>query len=98
MDKETKLAIKRMRDIQKIRAGYAKKLTVLETNLTKLGWEITVGEAASDDAAMGVAARSVDQAILSIQSALNALSRVEPEVREVATPTPIASQPPKVAE
>ena len=81
MDKNTKLAIKRMRDIQKIRAGYAKKLVVIEQNLTKIGWEIMVGEAHENDEAMGKATKAVDASIAHVQEALNALGRVEPGLK-----------------
>lgn len=86
MDKDTKLAIKRMREIQKIRAGYSKKLVTIEQNLTKIGWEIMVGDASEHDDAMGKAAESVDKAIGSLQDALNALGRVEPSLKTVSRP------------
>jgi len=81
MDKNTKLAIKRMRDIQKIRAGYAKKLVMIEQNLTKIGWEIMVGDAHENDDAMAKAAKAVDASIGHVQEALNALGRVEPGLK-----------------
>ncbi len=86
MDKDTKLAIKRMREIQKIRAGYSKKLVTIEQNLTKIGWEIMVGDASENDDAMAKAAESVDKAIGSLQDALNALGRVEPALKTVSRP------------
>ena len=95
MDKETKLAIKRMRDIQKVRAGYTKKLVTIEQNLTKIGWEIMVGDASENDVAMQKAAESVDKAIGSLQDALNALGRVEPALKTVTRPK--ASEAPKAA-
>ena len=95
MDKDTKLAIKRMREIQKIRAGYSKKLVTIEQNLTKIGWEIMVGDASENDDAMGKAAESVDKAIGSLQDALNALGRVEPGLKSVSRPK--ASEAPKGA-
>ena len=95
MDKETKLAIKRMRDIQKVRAGYTKKLVTIEQNLTKIGWEIMVGDASENDVAMQKAAESVDKAIGSLQDALNALGRVEPALKTVTRPQ--ASEAPKAA-
>ena len=55
MDKATKQAIKRMREMQKVRAGYSKKLVTIEQNLTKIGWEIMVGETSEKDAAMAKA-------------------------------------------
>ena len=62
-----------MRDIQKIRAGYAKKLVMIEQNLTKIGWEIMVGDAHENDDAMAKAAKAVDSSIADLQEALNAL-------------------------
>ncbi|MCE2517451.1 MAG: hypothetical protein J4F41_06365 [Alphaproteobacteria bacterium] len=99
MDKNTKLAIKRMRDIQKIRAGYSKKLVMIEQNLTKIGWEIMVGDAAEGDDAMEKAVKAVDGAIGNLQEALNALGRVEPGIKTSAMPTsaPITSKPSKGA-
>ena len=96
MDKNTKLAIKRMRDIQKIRAGYAKKLVMIEQNLTKIGWEIMVGDAHENDDAMAKAAKAVDSSIADLQEALNALGRVEPGIKAAsskAAATPVESKP-----
>ena len=86
MDKSTKQAIKRMREMQKIRAGYTKKLVMIEQNLTKIGWEIMVGEATEKDDAMAKAADAVDKSIASLQEALNALGRVEAGIKDAATP------------
>lgn len=88
MDKSTKLAIKRMREIQKIRANYTKKLVMIEQNLTKIGWEIMVGEASERDDAMASAQAAVDKSIANLQEALNALGRVEPKIREMTQPEP----------
>lgn len=92
MDKNTKLAIKRLRDIQKVRAGYTKKLVMIEQNLTKIGWEIMVGDASENDDAMETAAKSVDLAIGNLQEALNALGRVEPALKAVAAAPVIESK------
>ena len=86
MDKSTKQAIKRMREMQKVRAGYSKKLVTIEQNLTKIGWEIMVGETSEKDDAMAKAAQAVDKSIAHLQEALNALARVEAGIKAAATP------------
>ena len=86
MDKSTKQAIKRMREMQKIRAGYSKKLVAIEQNLTKIGWEIMVGETSEQDEAMAKASAAVDKSIANLQEALNALGRVEAGIKKAATP------------
>ena len=86
MDKSTKQAIKRMREIQKVRASYSKKLVTIEQNLTKIGWEIMVGETSEKDDAMAKAAQAVDKSIAHLQEALNALARVEAGIKAAATP------------
>lgn len=94
MDKNTKLAIKRLKELQRIRAGYAKKLVTVEQNLTKIGWEIMVGDAAEDDDAMAKAVVAVDSAIGNLQEALNALGRVEPSLKAstMSSVTPITTK------
>ena len=86
MDKSTKQAIKRMREMQKVRASYSKKLVTIEQNLTKIGWEIMVGETSEKDDAMAKAAQAVDKSIAHLQEALNALARVEAGIKAAATP------------
>ena len=81
MDKSTKQAIKRMREMQKVRAGYSKKLVTIEQSLTKIGWEIMVGETSEKDDAMAKASDAVDKAIANLQEALNALGRVEAGIK-----------------
>ena len=96
MDKNVKNAVKRMKEIQKIRAGYSKKLVTIEQNLTRIGWEIMVGDIADGDAAMEKAVKSVDGAIGNLHEALNALGRVEPSLKssttKAAASAPIASK------
>ena len=75
-----------MREMQKVRAGYSKKLVTIEQNLTKIGWEIMVGETSEKDDAMAKAAQAVDKSIAHLQEALNALARVEAGIKAAATP------------
>ena len=77
MDKQTKQAIKKMRDMQKQRAGLLKKIATQEQMMTKIGWDLAVLRAEDNDTAIKIASESLNNAIRNLHEAMNALGRVD---------------------
>ena len=91
MDKATKQAIKQLREMQKQRAALLKRITNLEQNMTKVGWDLAVMRAQDKDEAVRVASDAVNNAIRCMHEAMNAFGRVDTAVLDSPKPArPVA--------